>query len=271
MDARPPDLQQAMARTWPALEQESLGDWELRASGGFTNRANAMLTSGDPGMPIATALESASSWYAARGLQLKLVRTGPVGFEVGQDGDSVSVAALDRGCRAHSGAHVMVAPTARVLEACGEPTGTADGAGAAGAGSASAGVLRLATDLSQAWLTAYGRSRALVPEATEGVLTGSPEQIFAWLTDADGKVWAIARLGIADGWGGLAAVWVDPRRRRAGAGRRMTGALVGAAAEHGLEQLHLQVEVDNEPAITLYTALGFEQHHDYVYLTAPPA
>lgn len=264
MDVRPADLERAMARTWPALQQERLGGWVLRASGGFTNRANAALTSGDPGMPVTAALSAAASWYAVRGLPLKLVRTGPVGFEVGGVGDEVSAAAIERGCRAHSGAHVMVAPTAQVLAACEDLA-----AAPIDAGSLDAGTVRTATALPQAWLTTYGRSRSLVPGATQGVLTGSPEQVFAWLADDDGEVWAIARLGIADGWAGLAAVWVDPDRRRAGAGRRLTGALVSAAAQRGLDRLHLQVEVDNTAALTLYTALGFERHHDYVYLSAP--
>lgn len=131
-----------------------------------------------------------------------------------------------------------------------------------------------AATLPQPWLTAYGRSRALVPHASEAVLTGSPGQVFAWVggreqPDGSDDPWAIGRLGIADGWGGLAAVWVDPSRRRSGAGRRVTAALVRAADERGLDRLHLQVEVDNAAAIGLYLGLGFEVHHDYVYLSAP--
>ncbi len=104
---------------------------------------------------------------------------------------------------------------------------------------------------------------------TERVLTGSPGQVFTWLTDDEGAVWAGARLGIAEQWGGLSAVWVEPARRRTGAGRALTAALVREAAARGIERLHLQVEVDNAAAITFYTALGFELHYDYIYLTGP--
>lgn len=246
-----------MAQTWPALESRRLGGWVLRASGGFTNRANAALTFADSGRSIDDALDEAADWYAERGLPLKVVRTGPLGFDVTRGEDPVAAAALDRGCRAHSAAHVMVAPTARVLQRCSE---------------VDLGLVHLATALPAAWLTAYGRSRVLFPGASEQVLTGSPGQVFAWLEPREheiGDVWAIGRLGITEGWGGLAAVWVDPARRRSGTGRRITAALVRAATQRGLKRLHLQVEVDNTAAIALYEALGFERHHDYVYLTAP--
>lgn len=257
-----------MARTWPSLEQEPLGNWVLRASGGFTNRANAAMTSGDPVMSVGAALEAASIWYAARGLPLKLARSGPVGFEVRED--AVAVAALQRGCGAHSRAHVMVAPTTRVLAVvAGADPAPMDRTRIDGiAGVPDQEAVRTATELPASWLTAYARSRAIVPGSTERVLTGSPGQVFAWLTERRGSAWAVARLGIGDQWGGLAAVWVDPVRRRTGAGRALTAALVRAAADRGIERLHLQVEVENAAAIALYTALGFQLHHDYVYLTA---
>lgn len=273
MDIGPGGLERAMAQTWLALEREPLGDWVLRASGGFTNRANAALTSGDPGMPLRAALDATSSWYAARDLPLKLVRTGPVGFEVGED--ELSTAALRRGCQAHSRAHVMVAPTTRVLASGGDTDAEVptllnrDDRSSSTWGTVDPSMLHTATDLPLAWITAYARSRSLVPGVTERVLTGSPGQVFAWLTDDDGAVWAVARLGIVEQWGGLAAVWVEPARRRTGAGRALTAALVREAADRGIERLHLQVEVDNAAAITLYAALGFELHHDYIYLTGP--
>lgn len=251
-----------MAQTWPALEQEPLGGWVLRASGGFTNRSNAVLTSGSPDRPLEGALDTATNWYAERGLPLKVVRTGPVGFDPRRGGDRVAEAVLRRGGRAHSAAHVMVGSTGTVLAECVD---------------ADTGSVSIAATLPQPWLTAHARSRTLVAGATERVLSGSPGQVFAWVSASGGSeqqeghddVWAIGRLGIADGWGGLAAVWVDPSRRRGGAGQQVTAALVRAGAQHGLDRLHLQVEVDNEAAIRLYLGIGFEMNHDYVYLTAP--
>ena len=45
------DLQRVMGPSWGALEREALGEWELRASDGFTQRGNSALPVGDPGSP----------------------------------------------------------------------------------------------------------------------------------------------------------------------------------------------------------------------------
>ena len=38
---------------WQPVESEPLGEWVLRASGGFSSRGNSVLALGDPGMPLA--------------------------------------------------------------------------------------------------------------------------------------------------------------------------------------------------------------------------
>lgn len=45
------ELARVTARAWQPLESEPLGDWTLRAAGGFTRRANSVLALGDPGIP----------------------------------------------------------------------------------------------------------------------------------------------------------------------------------------------------------------------------
>ena len=54
--------------SWPAVEAEPLGAWVLRASGGFSARANSVFLTGDPGMPWADAVAAARDFYDARGL-----------------------------------------------------------------------------------------------------------------------------------------------------------------------------------------------------------
>ena len=47
-----PDLEQRAALGWRAPQEDRLGDWVLRAAGGFTGRANSALAAGDPGRPL---------------------------------------------------------------------------------------------------------------------------------------------------------------------------------------------------------------------------
>ena len=65
----PDDLERLAARTWRGLEEERLGDWLLRASGGFTGRANSALVVGDPGVPLPEAIAGVARWYQQRGLR----------------------------------------------------------------------------------------------------------------------------------------------------------------------------------------------------------
>ena len=52
-------LERAAAAGWRGAEEEWLGGWLLRATGGFTGRANSALATGNPGRPRDAALEAA--------------------------------------------------------------------------------------------------------------------------------------------------------------------------------------------------------------------
>src|SRR4051794_4402326 len=54
--------------SWPPLESEALGQWLLRASGGFSARANSVMATGDPGVPLEAALGRVREFYADRDL-----------------------------------------------------------------------------------------------------------------------------------------------------------------------------------------------------------
>ena len=54
--------------SWPAVHVRPLGDWLLRASGGFSARANSVMAVGDPGMAFDEAVEATLGFYAEHGL-----------------------------------------------------------------------------------------------------------------------------------------------------------------------------------------------------------
>lgn len=257
------DLQRVMGPSWGALEREHLGDWELRASNGFTQRGNSVLPVGDPGLPLATAVDRIESWYAARSLPGRVSLTGPVGFDPATDPLGAEV--LARGWVAASRTLNLTASTERVAAA--DPGGPE---------------VRTSEDLDDAWFAAYRLSRSEVPEAALGVLRGSPSHRFASISlggglaqklgmstpgTRDPRPVAIGRLGIAHGWAGLGAVWTDPAFRGRGLAAHLTARLAAEAQADGIHLIHLQVEADNAAAIRLYERLGFEQHSSYVYLT----
>ncbi|MGZ4781513.1 MAG: GNAT family N-acetyltransferase [Oryzihumus sp.] len=241
------DLQRVMVEGWAPVERARLGDWVLRAAGGFTGRANSVLPLGDPGLPLPEAVARAEDWYAARGLPPRFLVAGPVGFAMAED--RLGALLLDRGYHETNRSVVMTSAAQVVADT-----------------SAGAADVEVAEELTPQWLDAYARQREVVPGSTQSVLSGSPGQLFASAA-VGGRVVALARLGlVAGGWAGLYGVWVDPEHRGHGLARALTGALAARAVARGTRSLYLQTLHANEPAVGLYSSLGFSSHHSYSYL-----
>jgi ribosomal protein S18 acetylase RimI-like enzyme len=247
------DLQRVMVGAWPAMETGRLGAWVLRASRGFTNRANSAMTAGSPGCPLAEAVDVVETWYAERDLPSNLTVAGPVGFAAADD--PLAAELLRRGYTPRVVTRTATAAVADVLRTAPPPP---------------PGItVTTSEDLGDPWLAAYRGYRAVDEVAARAVLTGSPAQEFAAAGTAEGEVVGIGRLGVASAWGGVAAMWVAPTHRRRGVAGAVLGELGARAAARGIRSLHLQTDTDNEPALALYARHGFGPHHDYVNLHRP--
>lgn len=247
------DLERVMVGAWPAAEGEHLGDWLLRATSGFTHRANSVLTVGDPGTTLDRAVELVEAWYGERGLPSMLTLAGPVG--VRPDDDPLGALLLARGYLPRVATSALTAAVDEVLAAVPEPA---------------RGRLRVTTSttLEDRWFDAYRGYREAPEGPARAVLTGSPEQVFASVEDGDGVV-GVGRLGVASTWGGIAAMYVEPRARRQGVASALLRRLAVEAADRGVRSLHLQTDTDNAAAQELYRRAGFVVHHEYTTLTRP--
>lgn len=248
----PVELQRIAGRGWPAVEQEPLGEWTLRASAGFTRRANSVQALGDPGLPLPQALAAVRAWYAARGL--------PAYVEVLSPGSPPElVAELDRLGAGYAPTLVRTAPLA----------GLARG----GAGSAEGpGRVRLARTADDRWLSVYRRVSGdpAVEEAARRVLHGGPSVWFATVPGAPGQPpLAIGRCVVEGAWACFGAIEVQPYARRAGLATAVMAVLASRAAEEGASGAYLQVEAENAGAIALYDGLGFTTSHTYHYALLP--
>ncbi|MFE1175283.1 GNAT family N-acetyltransferase [Streptomyces sp. NPDC058773] len=257
------ELQTVAARGWPAVESAPLGEWTLRAAGGFTRRANSALPLGDPGVPLDTALERVTRWYEERGLPPGIV------VATGRAGDDARLAAelAARGWADERHATVRIAALAPLAD-------TAADAAPGSAGDASARVA-LSREPGADWLALYNRTgeAGLSEQAAEyalRVLTGGPSVWFATVTGPDGAATAIGRLVVDGRWAGFAAVEVAPAARRQGLATRVMAALAERALEEGASAAYLQVEDDNAAALAFYDRLGFTEHHGYHYRRARP-
>ena len=251
------DLEKLMARGWPAVNRQGLGDWVLRSSSGFTGRACSVLAVGDPSLPVDRAIDYAEAWYADRGARPLFQVHGAPGFAVTDQ--ALGVALLARGYEAGGGRPDW----SRVLVLTG----------------LSAAVPPLTTEsvpvnadatLSPEWLMAYAQQRPVVPGATEAVLTGSDGQLFLSVRDEEsGRIVGLARMAIHPGWAGVFGLWVHPEHRRRGIATAVVAAIAMVARENNMPAVYLQVSADNTDAIAFWTGLGFEVHHEYTYLARP--
>ncbi|MDX6349310.1 MAG: N-acetylglutamate synthase [Streptomyces sp.] len=233
------ELQEIASRDWPAQETERLGDWILRAAGGFTRRANSVLPFGDPGIPVAAAAGRIVEWYAARGLHPCVQVT-----DEGLDGE---LAAL--GWTKEAEALLRTAPLPPLADLPGAER------------------VRLSREVDAEWMARYHRTGALGEEAVK-VLTGGPSVWFATVPGAEGPA-AIGRCVVDGAWAMFGAVEVDPASRRQGLATAVMAALALRAVAEGASGAYLQVEADNEGARSMYDRLGFTTHHAYHYRRAP--
>jgi N-acetylglutamate synthase len=254
------DLERVAAAHWRGTEEEWLGDWLLRAAGGFTGRANSVLPLGGPGLPLDEALAVVTGWYQERGLPPMIALPLPL------DGDARREPGVSRELDerlARRSWPVRPGPAFFM---------TADLPLAISASELAGGrEILVSPEPDDAWAARYHyRGQDHLPPVARQVLTSAVEQSFVSIRDG-GEVLAIARLSIADGWSGLTAVEVHPGQRRQGLGMVITAAACLVAEQRGVERVFLQVEVDNAPAQALYQRLGFRYSHRYHYRLAPTA
>jgi N-acetylglutamate synthase len=241
----PADVLERHALPGWLAESEPLGEWTMRAAGGFSGRANSCLAVGDPGVGIPRAAERIERWSAEHGIH-------PRAQVVVGSGPDRALAAL--GWRqTYVVTDVMAAKLGRFL----------------GSDLPDAGV-RVTEVFEPAWATAYNRSRPndADPHLLEMILAGNPPRAFASVGGPDYT--GIARGHVSGGWLGLVSIWVAPEHRRRGRATAMMRALGHWAARRGARYAYLQVATANSAAVTAYERLGFRHHHTYRYLSPPP-
>jgi ribosomal protein S18 acetylase RimI-like enzyme len=239
-------LEELCADAWPALVDERLGAWRLRAADGFTGRANAALAIGSPGMPVAAALQVVRTFAEQHGI------TPRVQVPVGSPWDRAVASQgweLDVGHAAGALVSVQVADLTRV------PDGAAVEAG---------------PPADDWWRLVLGR---LPTPAQRHVLAGPPtgsctETSALALVSAHGLMAAVRVASVEDHLH-VSVLTVDPAVRRQGHGTALLRAAAAWGRERGARWGVLQVAAHNRAAVALYARSGWTEHHRYRYLVPP--
>lgn len=223
-------LEHAAALAWPGIEQQWLGGWFVRAGRGATSRANSAVPL-DMSAQIAD-LPALVEWYRTRGL--------PAWLALPERLLPIRAAGIKP-------ARVMVRDVPRHHPG-GAPRTDAE----------------FLSRPDAAWLARYERK---VPvEVLTAVLDGR----VTFVSVAGSAVGRGAVTSAPDGtrWLGISSVRVADEARRKGYARAVCDALLAWGAAEGAQRAYVQVEVDNAPAITLYSSLGYRLHHQTRYVAA---
>jgi ribosomal protein S18 acetylase RimI-like enzyme len=259
-------LEAVCADGWPALVDRPLGQWRLRAAGGFTGRANSCLAVGDPGLPMTEALAEVRSFAAAHDVPAR------VQVPEGSPWHS-SILEKDWHPDEHHGAgwrvEVLVAGITELTPS---------------AIHRNSGVSKITLEDRSRWRTAAVEPTSeAFAEAQEHVLTAPgladvgfalahPEPATEASTEPTNEPRTpigFVRMAVVDGHLYVTRLSVSEDHRRRG----LATALMAAATRWGRERdarwSVLQVASHNTAALALYRRLGFSTHHRYVYLRHP--
>lgn len=248
------DIERMAACAWPALETEDLDGWRLRYSQGVTRRANsvwpnALDENGD--LSLAERLARVEAFYAARRLPARY-QICPAAQPPELDAELTA-----RHYAAVAETAVMTAPVAAALDALAQPEGWR---------------VTCSDQVDAAWMGLYAAveevaqrevavrraiMQAIQPPAAYAMVWAGTDAVAVGSAVCTGRYVGLFNLGTLPAW-----------RRRGGA-RAAMAALLKWAAGQGAQVSYLQVMVRNEPAIRLYSRLGYTEQYRYFYREQP--
>ena len=244
------------ASGWGFAESTPVDGWHLRASDGFTHRANSAWPLGPLERPLPEAVAAVRAWYAERGLPalIQVIVGSELDIALSELGHGeVTARALRRTARVEDVLDSLLSVAPIGVKESFADTPTDD------------------------WLSLYRGGD--LPPAAKQVLGSGDAMRYATVYDGDSGVpVAIGRAVLVPvpgsevpdaqasaRWVVVNAVETAPAARRRGLAKLVMDALLEWAEEHDATDALLEVTPDNAPAVALYDALGFTTHHEYHY------
>ena len=239
------DMERLAQQGWPSIEMERMGDWELRRSSGYGDRANSVRVAGPPkSRTVKSYLSFIESWYAERDLAPLLQIPMPSGMDQ---------TLADLGWNNRRSSRLMTNSVSRLLNETAFARERID---------LDIEVRDRPDDEWYGLITGYSEQTA--PEFHHIMDTVQPAA-FVYCRNLDGELLGIGRATLQDTWCGATTIETKPQARRRGIAKAITARLAVWAQEVGATDWYLQVFHDNAAARSFYERFGFTTHHMYGY------
>jgi ribosomal protein S18 acetylase RimI-like enzyme len=260
-------IERLAARAWPADEVEEVEGWLLRRTVGVDRRRSNSL------------LPPADTAHAVRTLDLALATAEDLDFtQTIQVSPAESHLRLDevledRGMTFSSPTLVLVGPLGGTASPPADISVRVTGGDPTPGPLASAPAMAVELgDLTAGWLSAWAAVSGIagVTETADLVLSqlGTRARFATAIDPATSEALGVC-IGVAEsGWLGLFSLHVTPSARRRGIATHLVDTLSSWSTSAGATSTYLQVEADNEPALSFYASRGFHIAHSYHYRSA---
>jgi N-acetylglutamate synthase len=233
--------------TWPAQENFPLGPWRLRATQGYSRRANSVRTAGEPGGDLdwLDLIAKAEAFYRQRDLP-PMFHISPA--SVPSDLDKLLA---ERGYQTVMNSQVWSGDPAEVRNAMIVPR--------------PAGQMVIREEPDDAWLRCALDEYIGRVEIRSQICRRVPKpRAFAAIMLANEPV-ARALSAVYDGIGWLYCMATVAEQQRRGFAAWLLHDLAQWVMDTGAETFYLQVLKDNSAAKALYSKAGFEKRYEYHY------
>jgi ribosomal protein S18 acetylase RimI-like enzyme len=233
------ELDQICDLTWPATQKTEQSGWLLRAADGVTNRANSILPlaetlkSGSPAN-IAEKFSAAQNFYQERKLPMIFQLALPIWQGLVDELKTKGAVETLRG-------NTMVADLRSTNLTISKEYEIVQ-----------------SSNFDQAWLSVQPTP------GIEKILAGCAATYLTVLKD--GSPIGALRFALENTWTSITRVFVSKEFRGKGLGKALVAAAIDSSMDQGATKAVLQVEANNAAAIGVYESLGFNFHHEYVYL-----
>ena len=227
-------------RTWPALEDEMICGWLVRAAHGVSRRSNSVNPLGPPSGTLDEAIDATIAWLEARNQPpvFRLNPRSPFGLEA---------LLLARGLVRHEGATIMTTE----ISSDSIPK-----------------QVEISSSRTAEWTDVLLDRDPPTRHVVEQLLDSHTAPTVFALIRVEGQAVAIGMAVVYDADAAIFNMRTDDAHRRHGHARTMLKGILSAAYRQGARQGFLQVMGSNTAAVGLYVSYGFLSRYELLVPSA---